>query len=85
MNIRPKIPIYQQGNIIKAPQWYIDRYGGRTALLGWNLDKRYNYADKNLNLNDHRNAGDLNTVYRKNIAYTGTPGAVSSDIQAFYN
>lgn len=85
MKIRPKIPIYQMGNKIIAPQWYIDRYGGRTALQGWNLDKRYNYANSNLNLNDHRNAGDLNTVFRKNSAYTSTPGAISSDIQAFYN
>ena len=85
MKIRPKIPIYQMGNKIIAPQWYIDRYGGRTALQGWNLDKRYNYANSNLNLNDHRNAGDLNTVFRKNSAYTSTPGAISSDIQSFYN
>jgi hypothetical protein len=27
----------------------------------------------------------LDTVYSKNVAYTGTPGAISTDIQAFYN
>ena len=83
MNIRPRIiPKFQGGGV---PQWYLDRYGNRTSLLGWNLQKGYNYANKNLNANDHRNAGNLDTVYRKNTAYTGTPGAVSTDIQAFYN
>ena len=48
-------------------------------------DKRYNYANQNLNTNDHRNAGNLDTVYSKNVAYTGTPGAISTDIQAFYD
>ena len=84
MNIRPRnIPIFQNGGGV--PQWYLDRYGNRTALLGWDLNKRYNYANQNLNANDHRNAGNLDTVYRKNMAYTGTPGAISSDIQTFYN
>ena len=83
MKIRPKnIPMFQEGGV---PQWYLDRYGNRTKLLGWDLNQRYNYANENLNLNDHRNAGDLNTVYRKNVAYTGNPGAISSDIQHFYD
>ena len=83
MNIRPRIiPKFQGGGV---PQWYLDRYGNRTSLIGWDLNKRYNYANKNLNTNDHRNAGSLDTVYSKNEAYTGTPGAISSDIQAFYN
>ena len=83
MKIRPKnIQSFQNGGV---PQWYLDRYGNRTKLLGWDLNQRYNYADNNLMTNDHRNAGNLDTVYRKNIAYTGTPGAISTDIQAFYN
>ena len=83
MKIRPRnIPKFQYGGV---PQWYLDRYGNRTALLNWDLDQRYDYANKNLNTNDHRNAGNLDTVYRKNMAYTGTPGAISSDIQSFYN
>ena len=82
MNIRPKIYKFQNGTV---PQWYIDRYGGRTALKGWDLNQRYNYSNENLNKNDHRNAGDLNTVFRKNHAYTITPGAITSDIQAFYD
>lgn len=83
MKIRPKnIQAFQQGGV---PQWYLDRYGNRTKLLDWDLNQRYNYSNENLNLNDHRNAGDLNTVYRKNIAYTGSPGAISSDIQHFYD
>ena len=83
MKIRPKnILSFQNGGV---PQWYLDRYGNRTSLLGWDLNKRYNYANTNLNTNDHRNAGNLDTVYQKNIAYTGTPGAISSDIQAFYD
>jgi len=78
MKIRPKnIPMFQGGGV---PQWYLDRYGNRTALLGWNLNRGYNYSNKNLNINDHRNAGNLDTVYRKNMAYTGTPGAITSDI-----
>lgn len=84
MKIRPRnIPTFQHGGGV--PQWYIDRYGNRTKLLGWDLNQRYNYANKNLNTNDHRNAGNLDTVYRKNLAYTRTPGAISSDIQTFYN
>ena len=84
MKIRPRnIPTFQYGGGV--PQWYIDRYGNRTKLLGWDLNQRYNYANKNLNTNDHRNAGNLDTVYRKNLAYIRTPGAVSSDIQTFYN
>lgn len=84
MKIRPRnIPIFQYGGGV--PQWYIDRYGNRTKLLGWDLNQRYNYANKNLNTNDHRNAGNLDTVYRKNLAYIRTPGAISSDIQTFYN
>ena len=84
MKIRPKnIQAFQQGGGV--PRWYLDRYGNRTKLLGWDLNQRYNYANENLNLNDHRNAGDLNTVYRKNVAYTGNPGAISSDIQHFYD
>lgn len=83
MNIRPRIiPKFQGGGV---PQWYLDRYGNRTSLIGWDLNRRYNYSNKNLNTNDHRNAGNLDTVYSKNEAYTGTPGAISSDIQAFYN
>ena len=83
MNIRPRnIPKFQTGGV---PQWYLDRYGNRTSLIGWDMNKRYNYANQNLNTNDHRNAGSLDTVYNKNIAYTGTPGAISSDIQSFYN
>lgn len=83
MNIRPRIiPKFQNGGV---PQWYLDRYGNRTSLIGWDLNKRYNYANQNLNTNDHRNAGNLDTVYSKNVAYTGTPGAISTDIQAFYN
>ena len=82
MKIRPKIPKFQNGGV---PQWYLNRYGNRTSLLGWNSNLRYNYANQNLNANDHRNAGNLDTVYRKNMAYIGTPGAVSSDIQSFYN
>ena len=83
MKIRPKnIPMFQNGGV---PQWYLDRYGNRTSLLGWDLNKGYNYSNKNLNINDHRNAGNLDTVYRKNMVYTGTPGAVTSDIQHFYN
>ena len=85
MKIRPKIPIYQMGNIITAPQWYIDRYGGRTALQGWDKSKRYNYANQSLMQNDHLNAGDLNTAYTKNKFYTDSPGAVSADIQSFYD
>ena len=83
MNIRPRIiPKFQNGGV---PQWYLDRYGNRTSLIGWDLNKRYNYANQNLNTNDHRNAGNLDTVYSKNVAYTGTPGAISTDIQAFYD
>ena len=83
MKIRPRnIPVFQNGGV---PQWYLDRYGNRTKLLGWDLNQRWNYSDENLNTNDHRHAGDLETVYRKNMAYTGTPGAISSDIQSFYN
>lgn len=83
MKIRPRnIPKFQYGGV---PQWYLDRYGNRTALLNWDLNQRYDYANKNLNTNDHRNAGNLDTVYRKNMAYIGTPGAISSDIQSFYN
>ena len=83
MKIRPRnIPKFQNGGV---PQWYLDRYGNRTSLLNWNLNKRYNYSNQNLNTNDHRNAGNLDTVYNKNMAYIGTPGAISSDIQAFYN
>ena len=83
MKIRPRnIPKFQYGGV---PQWYLDRYGNRTTLLNWDLNQRYDYANKNLNTNDHRNAGNLDTVYRKNMAYTGTPGAISSDIQSFYN
>ena len=83
MKIRPRsIPKFQCGGV---PQWYLDRYGNRTSLLGWDLNKRYNYANQNLNTNDHRNAGNLDTVYSKNVAYTGTPGVISTDIQAFYN
>lgn len=83
MNIRPKnIPKFQTGGV---PQWYLNRYGNRTSLLGWDLNKRYNYSNINLNANDHRNAGDLNTVYRKNAAYTETPAVVGQDIQSFYN
>jgi hypothetical protein len=83
MKIRPKnIPMFQNGGV---PQWYLDRYGNRISLLGWDLNKRYNFSNENLNANDHRNAGNLDTVYRKNIAYIGTPGAISSDIQSFYN
>ena len=83
MNIRPRIiPKFQGGGV---PDWYLKRYGYRTALKGWDLNQRYNYADNNLMTNDHRNAGNLDTVYRKNQAYIGTPGAISSDIQAFYD
>lgn len=83
MKIRPRnIPVFQNGGV---PQWYLDRYGNRTKLLGWDLNQRWNYSDENLNTNDHRHAGDLETVYRKNMAYTGTPGAISSDIQSFYD
>lgn len=83
MNIKPRIiPKFQTGGV---PQWYLDIYGNRTFLLGWDKNKRYNYANQNLNINDHRNAGNLDTVYRKNIAYTGTPGVITSDIQNFYN
>ena len=49
-------------------------------------NKRYNYANQNLNTNDHRNAGNLDTVFSKRMQHTlGTPGAISSDIQAFYD
>lgn len=83
MKIRPRnIPKFQNGGV---PQWYLDRYGNRTSLLNWDLNKRYNYSNQNLNTNDHRNAGNLDTVYNKNMAYIGTPGAISSDIQAFYD
>ena len=83
MNIKPRnIPKFQNGGV---PQWYLDRYGNRTSLLNWNLNKRYNYSNQNLNTNDHRNAGNLDTVYNKNMAYIGTPGAISSDIQSFYD
>jgi hypothetical protein len=64
MNIRPRIiPKFQGGGV---PDWYLKRYGYRTALKGWDLNQRYNYADDNLMTNDHRNAGNLDTVYRKN-------------------
>jgi len=76
------IPKFQNGGV---PQWYLDRYGNRTSLIGWDMNKRYNYANQNLNTNDHRNAGSLDKVYNKNIAYTGTPDVISSDIQSFYN
>lgn len=83
MNIRPKnIPKFQNGGV---PQWYLNRYGNRTSLLGWNSNLRYNYSNNNLNINDHRNAGNLETAYNKNIAYTGTPGVITSDIQSFYD
>jgi len=83
MNIRPRnIPKFQGGGV---PQWYSDRYGNRTALLDWDLNQRYDNANTNLRTNGHGNAGNLDTAYQKNLAYTGTPGAVSSDIQAFYN
>jgi hypothetical protein len=78
MNIRPKnIPTFQNGGV---PQWYLDRYGNRTALLGWSPTLRSDYSNENLNANDHGNAGDLSTAYWKNALYTGTPGAVTSDI-----
>lgn len=82
MKIKPNIYKFQNGSV---PQWYIDRYGGRTSLNDWDLHKRYNFANKNLNTNGHRNAGDLNTVYFKNNAYTQTPGTITSDIQSFYD
>jgi len=43
MKIRPRnIPKFQNGGV---PQWYLDRYGNRTSLLNWNLNKRYNYSN----------------------------------------
>ncbi len=84
MKIRPRnFPEFQQGGV--APQWYIDAYGNRVALQGWNRNLRYDQANQNLNANDHRNAGDLNTAYRKNDAYTRDQQAVGSDIQNYYN
>ena len=83
MKIRPKeIPIFQNGGV---PQWYLDRYGNRTSLINWNRQLDYSHSNQNLNNNGHRNAGTLQTAYDKNMSYIGTPSAVASDIQSFYN
>lgn len=82
MKIRPKISKFQQGGTV--PQWYLDLYR-QHALGGWNNTLRYDYANQNLNSNDHYNAGNLETVYRKQNVYTGTPEVVRQDIQSFYN
>lgn len=83
MNIKLKnIPKFQNGGV---PQWFLNIYGNRTKLLNWDLNQGYNFSNENLNTNDHRNAGNLNMAYQKNLAYTGTPGAITSDIQSFYD
>lgn len=82
MKIRPRnIPKFAGGG---TPQWYLDLYN-QHALGGWNDQLRYNYANQNLNTNDHYNAANLDMVYRKQNAYTNTPAAVGQDIQSFYD
>ena len=82
MTIRPKISKFQNGG--NVPQWFLNLYK-QHALTGWNNTLNKNYSNQNLNINDHYNAGDLETVYNKNNIYTGTPDVVRQDIQSFYD